>query len=264
LFDNNTPVKSYNPYRNHHFTDEVRKNLGSQLVTFLQSPVLIFSILTSRFLRLTTPPLYSFRINPKEITKIKELELEKAKSNKTERNSDKASKDVVSKSSDTPSFLSTNDILTSWFFRAVNCDYGMMAINYRNRVPPFDDQLVGNYENMIFYAKTDFQNPLQIRKSLKTIRSESQTVPTLYDAWKYNWGLVSNWSSFYKEVLLGGEKHRLLSHSPLMQPANMVMKAGTMIIYCPRKGELAVYIMSRQLSEKQWLQRGSFLESFNK
>jgi hypothetical protein len=39
------------------------------------------------------------------------------------------------------SYLSTNDLLTSWFFTLCQCDYGFMSVNFRNRIQILDDRL---------------------------------------------------------------------------------------------------------------------------
>ncbi|CAE7607940.1 unnamed protein product, partial [Symbiodinium microadriaticum] len=39
------------------------------------------------------------------------------------------------------SFISTNDILTSSYLRAADCDLGLMAINYRNRIEGLTDRM---------------------------------------------------------------------------------------------------------------------------
>jgi hypothetical protein len=41
------------------------------------------------------------------------------------------------------SFLSTNDIITSAYLKASNCDLGLMAINYRNRKEGLTNELAG-------------------------------------------------------------------------------------------------------------------------
>ncbi len=45
--------------------------------------------------------------------------------------------------------ISTNDILTSWFFRLVSCDVGLMAVNLRNRCPLYTSDHAGTSSHII-------------------------------------------------------------------------------------------------------------------
>ena len=55
-------------------------------------------------------------------------------------------------------YLSTNDLLTSWFFTLCQCDYGFMSVNFRNRIKRLDDRSAGNYSDRIIYRPGDSVN----------------------------------------------------------------------------------------------------------
>ena len=60
-------------------------------------------------------------------------------------------------------YVSTNDILTSHILTKSKSVYGMMAINWRNRLEGHTTLHAGNYENFIFYRKQDAIAPELIR-----------------------------------------------------------------------------------------------------
>merc|ERR1719231_1129039 len=56
-------------------------------------------------------------------------------------------------------FVSSNDIITSWFFKRNKCDYAMMAVNFRDRLLDLTTANAGNYEGVINYWPEEFENP---------------------------------------------------------------------------------------------------------
>jgi len=96
-------------------------------------------------------------------------------------------------------FVSTNDVLTSWFLKTTQSDVGAMAINFRNRLKGHTDHHAGNYESIIVYAPRDYDSPALIRKSLDQFR-RTETIhdplPNFFQALGLSSGLVTNWSSF--------------------------------------------------------------------
>ena len=59
-------------------------------------------------------------------------------------------------------YVSTNDIITSWFFRTRNHDYGMMLVNFRNRICGLTDTDAGNYEVRTIRKDYILKNKIQI------------------------------------------------------------------------------------------------------
>jgi hypothetical protein len=67
-------------------------------------------------------------------------------------------------------FVSTNDALTSWFFREMKSDMNIMVVNFRSRHPSVLNLLdyhVGNYEANLPYFTGDVETPALIRKSIR-------------------------------------------------------------------------------------------------
>jgi hypothetical protein len=119
------------------------------------------------------------------------------------------------------SFVSTNDVITSWFLTNSSCSFGLMAINVRGKLDDHTDQHAGNYENCIlYYPPNDTLSPTMIRQSLqeRSHGSIADTKPAaaaaggggggggISDAKKStfsNWNLaksdlalITNWSTF--------------------------------------------------------------------
>ena len=112
-------------------------------------------------------------------------------------------------------FVSTNDVITSWFMNQSKCDYGYMAINWRGRIEGHSMLNAGNYENVIYYQKEDFNCPTLIRRSINGREQKTTTtngdqsrimykravthnskVPGLMEGFTTKCGVVTNWSSF--------------------------------------------------------------------
>ena len=64
-------------------------------------------------------------------------------------------------------FVSTNDVLASWFLQNTQCDFGMMVFNCRNRLAGHTDLHAGSYLNTLFYQRPDSSAPGLIRQSFE-------------------------------------------------------------------------------------------------
>jgi len=168
-------------------------------------------------------------------------------------------------------FVSTNDVLTSWFMQNVNSKAaGAMAINWRNRLPGHTELHAGNYENIILYAKADSASPSLIRKSLVAYR-RTETIndpaPSFFQAATTPFALVTNWASFSKPNVIEGCQEEL--HIPLYDPIPLLpTDSAIMIIFRagPQKG-LGLYVASspdnlRRLGYgRQFSKRAPFLST---
>ena len=61
-----------------------------------------------------------------------------------------AVKTAAAKEGDVP-FVSTNDVLSSWFLRGTECTSGTMVIDLRNRLPRLKSRHAGNYVDTLHY-----------------------------------------------------------------------------------------------------------------
>ena len=136
-----------------------------------------------------TTQLYNFRINNEELNRVKE----------------------EYKDQEFPgSFVSTNDILTSWLFtKNPKADFVQMAVDARKRIPILENDLAGNYLLLAYLRKTDLASPIACRKLVQKrtcnkTGKDYQTMPTFSELRKYCGGISTNWSSFYKSFKLNG------------------------------------------------------------
>ena len=125
------------------------------------------------------------------------------------------------------SFVSTNDILTSLFFRKTNCDLGLMAINLRDRIGVSNDH-VGNYESVLFYQRGDYETPELIRASLAEGRYRravtGKLLPSFIKRLTAKFAAVSNVTGLYYPVSFAGCNE--LMHSFYWIPHQMPMHYG--------------------------------------
>ncbi|KAL3935217.1 MAG: hypothetical protein SGBAC_009218 [Bacillariaceae sp.] len=113
-------------------------------------------------------------------------------------------------------YVSTNDVLSSWFFRNSTCMHGLMAINWRGRLSGHTDTHAGNYENVLFYRHDDFKTPDLIRKSISTNEKkqygrqhvtddeDQEPMPGFWGMASGTIALASNWASFSKPSSIPG------------------------------------------------------------
>jgi len=118
-------------------------------------------------------------------------------------------------------FVSTNDLLTSMYFRTIKADVGLMVINFRNRIDGLTSDLAGNYENMIGYQPPDYSAPHLIRKSLSNYR-RSVTIseplcPGFIRRTRASIGIITNWANVYHHIEFTDAAH--IVHTPLFRPA---------------------------------------------
>lgn len=136
-------------------------------------------------------------------------------------------------------YVSSNDVITSWFLQQVHSPLGFMAINWRNRLEDCTELDAGNYENVIFYRKEDSASPALIRQSLKTCRrvvtgSDNKAgVPGFCELVRGpGIGVVTNWSTFAKKnEILGCEEDfhvpvSSIPYFPTTMPLLLVFRAG--------------------------------------
>ena len=143
-------------------------------------------------------------------------------------------------------YVSTNDVLCSWFFRiCVQNDRPFFTINLKNRLPGVDGTMAGNYMYNAPLHASDVKSPKTFRQAwqkwlYKEIGEEhGKMKPSVV------WNFTTDWSQSYHQVELQRCVHRL--HLPVVevQPKFMGIPFGPMSSISPflmNNGELAVYI----------------------
>ena len=150
-------------------------------------------------------------------------------------------------------FVSTNDILMSWFCRLVQSDFAMMAANLRDRLPGLDKMHAGNYQVTISYQPADYASPTLIRKSLQDKSNIGRVVsgplpgPFSFLLGDLRIALTTNWSTFYLDLEL--QDCEQIIHFPIIGRAGGNPISDGMIIFRPNKGKLAVFVATRSCSD---------------
>jgi len=163
-------------------------------------------------------------------------------------------------------FVSTNDALTSWFFREMKCDINIMVANFRSRKPAILDLVghhVGNYEANVPYFPGDFEKPALIRQSIRDSANQFRArragspitkIPGLSTLLRNKSAIITNWASFYRDVVLLADSRREDSeslrpklHLPIMETAGLITSVwNNGIVFCPRAGEVGMLMITRR------------------
>ena len=141
-------------------------------------------------------------------------------------------------------FVSSNDVLTSWFFTAGNFDYGIMSVNFRGRLCGLDKTHAGNYKAGLAFWPSDFASPQGIRRSLRNppyFRAERQDVPGFVRSVTGRVGVATNWASVFQELHL--QNCQQLLHLPVLGD---VQVHGAMIIFRPQPDRLGIVLGERK------------------
>jgi len=143
-------------------------------------------------------------------------------------------------------FVSTNDVLTSWFFRNSNCQHGMMAINLRNRLGEnfANDGMAGNYENLLYYRiPQDCSTAVSIRQSLALLE-RTGAPPTTLELATGDFAIVSNWASFSAPSFSLGEGCREEGHLPIYDSSRAPTSIAMAFIFrYTSSGQLGVLVL---------------------
>jgi hypothetical protein len=163
-------------------------------------------------------------------------------------------------------FVSTNDVLTSWFLREMKCDINIMLANFRSRKPAILDLAehhAGNYEANVPYFPGDVEEPALIRQSILSPENQFRArragspiteVPGFRTLLRNRSAIITNWASFYRDVKLPAEPMQENSetfkpslHLPIMEPNGLITSVWhNGIVFCPRAGELGMLMITRR------------------
>lgn len=138
-------------------------------------------------------------------------------------------------------WVSTNDILSSWFLSLSNPSLGVIAVDARNHNEQLTSAHVGNYQVALLHTKDEYSTPESVRYSVsqfpnkKSLISVTEPVETV--------ALVSNWSGFYTHIDIGSTCQQI-THFPIVPPEldTPTILDATMIIFKSNVDELAVAI----------------------
>ncbi|CAB9509811.1 expressed unknown protein [Seminavis robusta] len=130
-------------------------------------------------------------------------------------------------------FVSSNDVITSWFLQNCRCKFGMMALNFRGgRIAGHTETHAGNYENVICYRPQDSATPALIRQSIqppifRRRVTNQEPLPGFWGQASGSFAIATNWASFAKPCFLGTDCHEEF-HMPLYDLSKLI--PSTMVI----------------------------------
>ncbi|KAJ3341041.1 hypothetical protein HDU83_006812 [Entophlyctis luteolus] len=144
-------------------------------------------------------------------------------------------------------YVSTNDVLTSWFLKACGVSAGLMAVHFRDRINGVTEKSAGNYIQSVVLRPADFGTPAMIRRIVNNGLGHlgASQIPSVAEALKGNMAAVTNWAGFYDDVLIGhGHDLRPVYHLPLLPPRNLFK--NLVVIYRPNADRLAVLVVGNK------------------
>ena len=161
---------------------------------------------------------------------------------------------------DAAPFITTNDIVTSWFFRTGEFESGLMILNLRDRIDNVSTDMAGNYIKEIFYFPEMFATPAGVRAPLtngfKTSRQGE--IPGMGARFRCKMGMVTSWVfPFSQDLSLPGCE--TVSHVPIIHYSlghTFSFLDGCCFIYKPSPtttGVLIIETLGSSFSERHML-----------
>ncbi|KAG9407780.1 hypothetical protein AC1031_021020 [Aphanomyces cochlioides] len=142
-------------------------------------------------------------------------------------------------------FVSTNDVLTSWFFRQCNSVVGFMTINYRGRMKGLASHLAGNYTSWLGYQPEDYASPALIRESLTSNvlrRVRSGNFPWMF---KGTASVITSWATLYKPAVI--PEWTMQEHLPCNNPSGTCPFTNRCVVFQRTPTELGVLLLTRMM-----------------
>ena len=233
MFNGIPHIQSLTPDRVQSFPEECEKN--SKVQGYFKSIPFVIRIIYFMFFEPKKPNAQIFTIDKNWVESQK-----------------KAYQQTVNKSGGrkkTNNFVSTNDVLVSWWACRAGFDYCMMAVNFRDRIKGVTQNHAGNYSGaMVLYPK-EFKSPSGVRSIVSKFLSSPETLPNAKETFKFNCGIATNWTTFYSDVIFNNCKQ--LRHAPIFLSGSSRFPC-TMVLFCPKAGEIAALIGSskRTIAER--------------
>ena len=134
-------------------------------------------------------------------------------------------------------FVSTNDIVVSSLFQSIDCDQGIMAVDFRGKIDNCLKSDAGCYFNFLIFRPDDFKSPISIREAVNELKNDGKRKPKTKPMTSFEWlnssklfGTCSNWSTFCSEINMGDDveidiHYPVVPTDPLSVPARFVSGA---------------------------------------
>lgn len=230
MLSNGAVVKALNPVRKEAAIEKSIDAVGRKEWGFVNTPMVSVNFLKGIFFG-GKPKIYGFYVNDDQIHHHKN--------------------EVRSTSNGKARFVSTNDIITSSFFNFIKARFAMMAINLRIKLPEITDVDSGNYEAVVVYDQEGYAQPTTIRQSLSQgppYLGVKKSLPKPLEATHCTLGLITNWATFGKEIILPHSEEIL--HLPLF-PMHVVGYEFA-IIFRPKRGKLGMILCTKKYKAEDY------------
>lgn len=130
------------------------------------------------------------------------------------------------------SFVSTNDILTHWFFKGTGSRHCVMLANLRGRLPNHRINLAGNYQGTLYFRyPEDARKPALIRQALPKLKRVHTAEEDLakWEMLSGNVSIITSWASFISKHVQLGSGCRQLIHLPCI---DIGFRGGNKMSFC--------------------------------
>ena len=210
--------------RDEKFQEAIPSQIGEKEFEFMMSPPLC---MMCHYMGM----MFTAKIMPKKVTpQCFFLDKEKLT----------AAKETAKAENRAASFVSTNDILTSGFGRAVKARMLTMAINFRDRIDGLTQKHAGNYFGGLIWDPEGYASPNSVRNALSGSPPLSRGSLPTGCCISGNWtAMITNWASMSQGSLDLPDCQQTL-HIPYLNTAEMM--EDSCIIFKARPGEVAVML----------------------
>jgi len=225
-------IKSYQVKRNLETVVQQEELFGKEETTVIRNPLgFILSVIRGFFLANVVSPLCC----RKDLQSVRRFE--RVDPNLVKQLKQQADVGAVP-------FVSTNDVLCSWFFRNSQCPNSIMAFNLRGRLKNHTDDMAGCYGTVLYYRESDVQTPSLIRQSVRNcmrVVTADQTVRSC-DVIFQDTAWCSNWATFCADSTPAIDGRQVL-HFPLM--GNLPSSISLCLIFKIRPRQLGIMLSGR-------------------
>ncbi|KAJ3239311.1 hypothetical protein HDU81_006201 [Chytriomyces hyalinus] len=142
-----------------------------------------------------------------------------------------------------PAFVSTNDVLVSWFLRRAGVSTGAMIINLRGKVDGLNENSAGNYMRLLTFQTGQFETPSAIREAISGNAKVLKACPELKrkDArigFNAKFGIVSNVCALFRIVEL--PECAFLEHHYTHRDADVLAGIPYCTVYMAAPGKICM------------------------
>lgn len=241
MLSTTTPVTSIDIERVTEFSQELSGNLNFG-TAWWELPFVIWGSLCNKYLQ----PRMQARVC---LINNEYVQAEKNTYTATQTKPPHSDNSNNSSAANKPQYLSTNDIVTSWFFRFSDVDLGFMIANFRGRKRYLSETHGGNYQGRILFLRSDMQKPESVRESIVDFRPTSGAIPTIPVIAGMNIALITNWATFYTDVEYPQCKQVI--HLPVIDVSDAVLRQ-CLVIFQANTGTLGVILWTRGIEQSQF------------